>query len=750
MKPLPMISEPDAPTESDAPVKDAVLEPPPDATTVNFDVRGMTCASCARRVENALRSAPGVANAGVNLATERATVHLEHDASPDHLVDAVAAAGYELVPRGDHGMHGSGGHEHEEATPHAVRDAGRRALIAALLTMPVVVLGMAHEILHVPEWVQLVLITPVQFWAAWPFLRMAAKQARHLAANMDTLIALGTLSAYSYSLYALFAGGHVYFETAGVIVTFLLLGRYLELRSRSRASAAIKGLLELAAVDAIVIRDGVETRVPVEEIVVGDVMRIRPGDKVPTDAVIEEGSSAFDEAMMTGEPVPAEKGLGDEIFGATINTTGSVLARATRVGSETALSQIIALVEEAQTRKAPIERMADRISAIFVPIVIVIAIATLAGWIATGHSVEQGVIAAVAVLIIACPCAMGLATPAAVMVGSGRGAQLGILIRGGDVLERTHGVDVVVLDKTGTLTKGEMGVVAVLPEADAGLTSDELLRLAASAESPSEHPIARAIVRAAGEKGLSMSPALSFASQTGAGVDATVDGRFLSIGSPARMRSLGVVPSPETHSKITQFQENGHTLIGIAEGARPLGVIAVADEVKATAKEAVATLRSLGLDVVLVTGDNAAAAAAVAERTGIERVLAEVAPDGKVAEVKRLQAEGHRVAVVGDGINDAPALAQADLGIAIGTGAGVALEAADLTLVGGDPLLAPRAIALARRTLRIIKQNLFWAFFYNTVMIPAAMLGLLDPMIAAGAMAFSSVSVVLNALRLRR
>ena len=558
---------------------------------------------------------------------------------------------------------------------------------------------------------------------------------------MDTLVALGTLAAYFYSVYSLLFTDHpeVYFETAAVIISFLLLGKYFEHRSKSTASSAIKSLMQLEAKEARVVRDLVEVSIPLEEVEVGDLMRVRPGEKIPTDGRVVEGESGVDESMLTGESVPVEKAPGDDVFGATLNTSGSLLVEATRVGGATALAQIAKLVEDAQTRKAPIEHLADRVSSIFVPIVILIAFATVAGWLLTGHPFSEALIAAVAVLIIACPCAMGLATPAAVMVGTGRGAQLGILVKGGDVLERAGAIDTVLLDKTGTITEGKMVVTDV--KALSG-SEDEVLTLAAAVENHSEHPIARAIVEAATARSLEVAQSERFSSVAGEGAEASVAGELVRVGKSTFAGS-------EKAGQGESLEREGKTVVWVGDGSSLSGFIAVSDILKPTAKKAVERFHELGMKTVLLTGDNERTARFIAEAAGIDDVVAEVLPAGKVDVVRDLQGKGRRVAMVGDGINDAPALAQADLGIAIGTGTDVAMEAADLTLMGGDPVLAPGAVDLSRRTLATIKQNLFWAFGYNVAAIPLAAFGLLDPMIAAGAMALSSVSVVGNALRLR-
>ncbi len=720
---------------------------------VTFPIKGMSCASCVAKVEKALKSVPGVLDVSVNLAAEKATVRLAHkQVTVEKLKEAVRRIGYD-VPEEKPDAHADHHKEYEGQLRH-------RLIVSAALTIPIFLLmypGMLGLKLPVPDqWnylVQLLLATPVQFWAGWQFYRGAWAALRNKTADMNTLIAVGTTAAYGYSaLLPLFsAHGHMdlYFDTSAAIITLILLGRLLEARAKGRTSEAIKKLIGLQAKTARVIRDGQERDIPVEDVQVGDVVLVRPGEKIPVDGIVVEGASTVDESMITGESLPIEKRPGDEVIGATLNKTGSFKFRATKVGSETALAQIIKLVEEAQSAKPPIAKLADVIASYFVPAVIGIAIIAFVGWYFFGPqpALTKALLNFVAVLIIACPCALGLATPTSIMVGTGKGAEHGILIRGSDALEMAHKLTTIVLDKTGTVTKGRPEVTDILTIS--GISEEQLVQLAASVERVSEHPLGEAIVKRAQERHLTLTEARDFSAIPGHGIRASINGHHVLVGNLQLMRDENVtLDGLLEHAE--RFSAEGKTPVFVAQDGQALGVIAIADTVKEGAREAVAALKTLGLEVVMITGDNKKAADAIARQVGIEQVFAEILPSEKAEIVKRLQAQGRIVAMVGDGINDAPALAQADVGIAIGTGTDVAMEASDITLVGGDLRGVVTAIALSRATIRNIWQNLFWAFIYNTVLIPVAALGLLNPILAAGAMGLSSVSVVSNALRLRK
>ncbi|AWH96829.1 heavy metal translocating P-type ATPase [Dietzia psychralcaliphila] len=802
----------------------------PATTFVDLQIEGMTCASCANRIERKLNKLDGV-TAEVNYATEKARVEYAPGVESQLLLDTVAQAGYSArLPRprpkrpstpapgaagtpagttgnaadathNSAGDHSATGHSttddsttDDSAAPDRVESLRQRVIISAVLSVPVIAMAMIPALQFTNwQWLSLTLAAPVVVWGGWPFHRAAAINLRHGAFTMDTLVSIGTSAAFLWSLYALFFGhagmpgmthgfefslspsdgaGDIYLEAAAGVTTFVLLGRYFEARSKRSAGAALRALLEIGAKDVAVLRGGVETRIPVEDLQVDDEFVVRPGEKIATDGQIVDGASAVDTAMVTGESVPAEVSAGDSVVGGTVNTSGRLVVRATRVGSDTQLAQMAQMVEDAQSGKAAAQRLADRISGIFVPVVLVLAVATFAYWMITGSGTSMAFTAAVAVLIIACPCALGLATPMALMVGTGRGAQMGILIKGPEVLESTRRVDTIVLDKTGTVTTGAHALVSVT--AADGEDEARLLRLAGAVEDASEHPIARAIAAGARERVGDLPDVRGFRNTEGLGVSGRVgaertdgnrdddnrdDDEVVVVGRPALLAERDMPLPAELERAIDEASERGQTAVAVGWGGRARGVLVVADQIKDTSAEAIRRFRGLGLTPVLLTGDNARVAASVAAQVGIEpgpdtviseTVIAEVLPADKVEVIRRLQSEGRVVAMVGDGVNDAAALATADLGLAIGTGTDAAIEASDLTLVRGDLRAAADAIRLSRRTLGTIKGNLFWAFAYNIAALPLAAAGLLNPMIAGAAMAFSSVFVVLNSLRLRR
>ena len=721
-----------------------------------FPVEGMTCGSCAARVQKKLARVDGVASAGVNFATGRATVEYDPGRTDlDTLRASVLQAGYRVptpaAPDDDNHANDDADDANDaadQAEAELQRSWLRRTTFAWPLGLVTMVLALGWPEDSWSRIAQLVMTTPVQLYAGWPFLAGAARRARARSANMDTLVSLGTLAAYLYSLWAFAVGRELYFETAALLIAFLTLGRYFETKVKRTASQAIRALLELGAKEARVVVDGAERMVPVDQVFRGDVVRVRPGEKLPVDGVVIDGVSAVDESMLTGESLPVDKVPGDTVAAATINASGLLTVRATAVGADTALAQIVRLVEEAQGSKAPVQALVDRVAAVFVPVVAAIAGATfLAWWLLAGDALA-GLVAAVAVLIIACPCALGLATPTAIMVGTGRGAAMGILIKGGEVLQRSKRITTVVFDKTGTLTNGETSLVGV--DVLDGEDEDIVIRRAASVEAASEHPLARAVVDGATARGLLVPPVAAFRSVAGHGVLGDVDGTLVAVGRRKLMLQEGLVVPPALEASAREAESAGRTVVFVGWEGQVRGTLHVADTVKSNAARAVHDLHAMGIGVGMITGDNRATAEAIAGQVGIDRVLAEVLPEDKVSEVRRLQSEGAVVAMVGDGVNDAPALVQADLGIAIGTGTDVAIESSDITLLSGDIEGVATAIRLSRRTFRTILQNPFWAFGYNVAAIPLAAAGLLNPVIAAAAMGVSSVSVVANSVRLRR
>src|SRR5438445_10247705 len=745
---------------------------PAKPVTLTVAIEGMSCASCVAKIEHGLSAVPGVSRAAVNLATEQATVEYHPGVTdPTAIAETIRGLGYTPVMAVEAPLTpalflqggGTDREERQQRKEAAYRELKRRFWVAAALSVPVMLLGMSEHLgLPVSQtasfWLQLLLTTPVQFWAGWQFYKGAWAVARHGTTDMNTSIALGTSAAYGYSVAATVAPGsftaggatpQVYFDSSAAIITLILLGRVLEARAKGRTSEALTRLIGLQAKQARVIRDGRELDIPVEDVKVGDVVVVRPGEKVPVDGVILEGTSSLDESMLTGESMPVDKGPGDQVIGATLNKTGYFRFKATQVGADTALARIVRLVEEAQGSKPPIARLADQVAAVFVPIVIAVAVLTFGLWLAFGPepAFTKALLNFVSVLIIACPCALGLATPTSIMVGIGRGAEYGILIRSGAALEQARALTTVVLDKTGTLTKGELAVKEIVVS-QGGWSREKFLQFAASAEQGSEHPIGGAIVRRAHELRIALEPLKDFAAVPGHGIRATVQGQPVRVGN-LRLMEVDGLKVGSLEAEAARLAEAGLTPMFVAVGGTVVGIIAVADTVREHAREAVSALKAMSLDVVMITGDNPRTAAAVAKEVGIERVLAEVLPEAKASEVKRLQGEGWRVAMVGDGVNDAPALAQADVGIAIGAGTDVAMEAADITLIGGDLRGVATAIQLSQATMRNIKQNLFAAFIYNVVLIPVAAIGWLNPILAAAAMGASSVSVVSNALRLR-
>ncbi len=739
---------------------------------IELEIGGMTCASCAMRIEKKLNKMDGV-EATVNYATEKAKVLAPEGLDPQLLIAEVEKTGYTAAlpaPKKKAGETASAEDEGPTAEDLELRTLRHRLIGSIVLAVPVIAMAMAPALqFNYWQWASLVLAAPVIVWAAWPFHRAAWVNLRHGAATMDTLVSVGTISAFIWSLYALFLGtagepgmthpftlsieptdgaGNIYLEVAAGVTMFILAGRYFEKRSKRQAGAALRALMELGAKDVAVMRNGAEVRIPIEELSVDDEFIVRPGEKIATDGVIVEGHSAVDASMLTGESVPVEVGPGDGVTGATVNASGRLVVRASRVGSDTQLAQMAKLVEDAQSGKAEVQRLADKVSGIFVPIAIAIAVISLGAWLGAGFPASSAFTAAVAVLIIACPCALGLATPTALLVGTGRGAQMGILIKGPEVLESTRKVDTIVLDKTGTVTTGRMTLIDAIPVE--GQDRDELVRLAGAIEDFSEHPIAQAIARGATEQLDIVLPEVeNFQNVEGKGVTGVVEGHAMIVGRPSLLEEWAVRIDPQILARKEESERQGRTVVLVAWDGQLRGLVSVADQVKPTSAEAIKQFKEIGLTPILLTGDNEIVANEIASEVGIERVIAEVLPSDKADVIKQLQADGKVVAMVGDGVNDAAALAQADLGLSMGTGTDAAIEASDLTLVRGDLRSAADAIRLSRRTLGTIKGNLFWAFAYNVSAIPLAAFGLLNPMLAGAAMAFSSVFVVGNSLRLR-
>ncbi|WP_210469042.1 heavy metal translocating P-type ATPase [Sporosarcina sp. 6E9] len=727
---------------------------------VDFDISGMTCAACATRIEKRINKMEGVSSANVNFALE--TIAVEYDDKQVETADmmtAVKKMGYELIPKQD-------GKDKMDHKVHEISKQQRRFIFSAILTLPLLWSMVAHfeflSFIYMPNilmnpWLQLALATPVQFIIGGPFYRSAFNALRNKSANMDVLVALGTSAAYFYSIYLsvewMNTGGighpELYFEAAAVIITLIVLGKLFEVRAKGKTSQAIQKLLGLQAKTARVLKDGIEKEIPIEEVITGDIILVRPGEKIPVDGEIIEGRSAIDESMITGESIPIDKVAGDTVIGATINKNGSLQIKATKVGKDSALAQIVKVVEEAQGSKADIQRLADRISGVFVPVVVVIAIATFFIWYfaVTPGDLRSALIPTISILVIACPCALGLATPTSIMAGSGRAAEMGLLFKGGEHLENTQSIDTVVLDKTGTVTKGQPALTDI--SVTSGFTEEEVLQLIATAENQSEHPLAQAIVNGVKEKGITLLDASDFEAFPGYGIRAEVSGKEVLVGTRKLMKEHKIA-TLDSEASMEKLESEGKTAMLIAVDHKLAGVVAVADTVKDTSKEAIARMKKLGLDVIMLTGDNQRTAEAIAHQVDLSNVIAEVLPEQKSEEIKKLQEQGKKVAMVGDGINDAPALAMANIGMAVGTGTDIAIEAADITLMRGDLNSVADAIIMSRKTMRNIKQNLFFAFIYNTIGIPIAAIGLLAPWVAGAAMAFSSVSVVLNALRLQK